>query len=164
MKKKTTQRAQELNVDEVVVRQSLAERRAAEAHLRVLIDLHALTHVRLINATRRNLRKRLPTANELIYEYRDCIVISFAPNAHGYEGVFSIRAGETGVRLYFNRGKGLDDPEKRLRGSGKLVRFIGLEGSATLSLPSVSGMIDEAILRSLSPSLPKDEAQSLCNR
>ena len=65
------------------------------------------------------LRKRLPTAHEVVYEYRDCFVISYSPNERGYEGVLAIRASADGVKLYFNRGKGLPDPEKLLQGSGK---------------------------------------------
>ena len=67
---------------------------------------------------RRWLRKRLPTAHEVVYEYRDCFVISYSPNERGYEGVLAIRASADGVRLYFNHGKGLPDPEKLLQGSG----------------------------------------------
>ena len=48
--------------------QSAAERRTAEAGLRTLIDRFAPTHLRLVNAMRRSLRKRLPTTHEIVYE------------------------------------------------------------------------------------------------
>src|SRR5690242_2633218 len=92
--------------------QSAAARRAAEAQLRGLIAKFAAAQQRLIGALRRSLRKRLPTAHEVVYEYRDCFVISFSPNERGYEGVFAIRGSADGVKLYFNHGKGLPDPEK----------------------------------------------------
>ena len=60
---------------------------------------------------RRSLRKRLPAAHELVYEYRDSFVISHSPSERGFEGVFAIRGSAEGVRLYFNRGKGLPDPQ-----------------------------------------------------
>jgi Domain of unknown function (DU1801) len=100
---------------------------------------------------RRWLRKRLPTAHEVVYEYSDFCVISYSPNEHGYEGVLAIRAGANGVDLYFNRGKELPDPEKLLRGSGKLVRSIHMEGASTLTRPAVAGLIDEAIARNRVP-------------
>ncbi len=81
---------------------------------------------------RRSLRKRLPTAHEVVYEYRDWFVISYSPNEHGYDGVLAIRGSADGVKLYFNRGKGLPDPAKVLRGSGTQVRFIQMEGAPTL--------------------------------
>jgi len=131
--------------------QSAAARRSAESELRTLIAKFARTHQRLIGAIRRWLRKRLPTAHEVVYEYRDCFVISYSPNEHGYEGVLAIRANADGVRLYLNRGKGLPDPEKLLQGSGKQARWIPLEGASTVARPEVSGLIDEAIARNLVP-------------
>ena len=101
-----------------LMREHQGARRSAEAELRGLIAKFAPAHQRLIGAMRRWLRKRLPTAHEVVYEYRDCFVISYSPNERGYEGVLAIRASADGVKLYFNRGKGLPDPEKLLRGSG----------------------------------------------
>ena len=131
--------------------QSAVARRSAEAELRRLISKFAPAHQRLIGAMRRWLRKRLPTAHELVYEYRDFFVISHSPNEHGYEGVLAIRASANGVRLYFNRGKELPDPAKLLRGSGNQTRWIHLEGASTLARPAVARLIDEAIARNRVP-------------
>ena len=131
--------------------QSAVARRSAEAELRTLIARFAPAHLRLIGAMRRSLRKRLPTAHEVVYEYRDCFVISFSPNEHGYEGVLSIRADANGVKLYFNQGKELPDPAKLLQGSGSQVRSIDVEGASTLARPEVARLIDEAIARNPVP-------------
>ena len=131
--------------------QSAALRRSAEAQLRTLIDKFAPAHLRLIGAMRRSLRKRLPTAHEVVYEYRDWFVISYSPNERGYEGVLAIRADADGVKLYFNRGKELPDPEKLLQGSGKQTRSIDVEGASTLARPEVASLIDEAIARNRVP-------------
>jgi len=131
--------------------QSAVARRSAEAEVRTLIAKFAPAHLRLIGAVRRWLRKRLPTAHELVYEYRDLFVISYSPNEHGYEGVLAIRASTDGVKLYFNRGKELPDPAKLLRGSGKQTRWIHLEGSSTLARPEVTRLLDEAIARNRVP-------------
>src|SRR6187200_2809353 len=125
--------------------QSAVARRSAEAELRRLIAKFAPARQRLIGAMRRWLRKRLPTAHEVVYEYRDCFVISCSPNGRGYEGVFAIRGSADGVRLYFNRGKGLPDPAKLLRGAGTQARWIHLEGASTLARPEVARLVDEAI-------------------
>src|SRR6476619_4451971 len=127
--------------------QSAVARRSAEAEVRRLIAKFAPAHQRLIGATRRWLQKRLPTAHEVVYEYRDCFVVSYSPNERGYEGVFAIRASANGVRLYFNRGKGLPDPAKLLQGSGNQTRWIHLEGASTLAHPAVAHLFDEAIAR-----------------
>jgi hypothetical protein len=133
--------------------QSAAARRSAEAQLRAMIDKFAPAYLRLIAAMRRWLRKRLPTAHEVVYEYQNlgAVVISFSPNEHGYEGVLAIRASANGVKLYFNRGKELPDPAKLLQGSGNQTRSINLEGASTLARPEVARLIDEAIARNRVP-------------
>lgn len=131
--------------------QSPASRRSAETQLRALIVKFAPEHEKLVAAARRWLRKRLPTAFEVVYEYRDCFVVSVSPNEHGYAGVFAIRGSAEGVRLYFNRGKGLADPAKLLRGAGAQARFILLEGAATLGRPEVVRLVDAAIAKNRVP-------------
>jgi hypothetical protein len=128
--------------------QSAVAQRSAEAELRTLIARFAPAHLRLISATRRSLRKRLPTAHEVVYEYANlgAVVISYSPSEQGYEGVLAIRATADGVKLYFNQGKGLPDPEKLLRGSAN-ARWILVEGASTLARPAVASLIDEAIAR-----------------
>ena len=131
--------------------QSAAARRSAEAEVRMLIDKFAPAHERLIGTMRQCLRKRLPTSHEVVYEYRDCFVISFSPNEHGYEGVLGIRASADGVQLFFNRCKELPDPAKLLQGSGSQCRTIDMEGASTLTRPEVTRLIDEAIARNRVP-------------
>jgi hypothetical protein len=131
--------------------QSAAARRSAEAELSRLITKFAPAHQRLIGGVRRWLRKRLPTAHEVVYEYRDCFVVSYSPSERGYEGVLAIRASADGVKLYFNPGKGLPDPEKLLQGSGTQTRWIHLEGASTLVRPAVADLIDETLARNRVP-------------
>ena len=135
--------------------QSEAARRSAEAQLRAIIDKFAPAHLRLIGAMRRCLQKRLPTAHEVVYEYQNlgAVVISFSPNERGYEGALAIRADADGVKLYFNRGKELPDPEKLLQGSSQ-TRWIGVEGASTLARPEVARLIEEAIARNPVPFAP----------
>lgn len=133
--------------------QPAAARRSAEAELRALIGKFAPAHLRLVGAMRRSLRKRLPTAHEVVYEYRDCFVISYSPSERGYEGVLAIRASANDVRLYFNRGKELPDPEKLLQGSGTQARWMKLEAASTLARAPVARLIEEAIARNSVPFL-----------
>jgi hypothetical protein len=126
-------------------------RRSAEAELRRLIAKFVPAQQRLVGAMRRRLRTRLPTAHEVVYEYRDCFVISYSPNQRGYEGVLAIRASGNAIRLYFNRGRELPDPAKLLQGSASQTRWIHLEGASTLARPEVARLIDEAIARNRVP-------------
>lgn len=131
--------------------QTATARRAAEAQLRAFIDTIAPTQQRRTAALRKALRQRLPTACEIVYAYADSVVISYAANERGYEGVLSVRVSADEIKLYFNPGKGLPDPEKLLQGSAKLVRWIPLESAATLTRPAVAALIDAAIARSPTP-------------
>lgn len=127
--------------------QPAAARRAAEARLRELLEELAPGQDRLVAAVRRWLRKRLPAAIELVYGYSGWVVSSFSPSDRGYDGVFAIRADPEEVKLYFNRGKGLPDPEKLLQGKAKLVRWIPLPDAAALKHPAVVRLVDAAIAR-----------------
>jgi hypothetical protein len=132
--------------------QSAAERRTAEAELNSLVEKHAPEHQKLVAAMRKALLKRLPTANELSYEYANqgAVVLSYSPNEHGYDGVLAIRASADGVKLYFNQGKDLPDPEKLLKGSSQ-TRWIAVEDASTLARPAVKTLIDEALARNSVP-------------
>src|SRR5258708_3227851 len=149
-KEATGRRSVQLEVQIPGSPQSAVGRRSAEAQLRTLIAKFAPAHLRLIGAMRRSLRKRLPTAHEVVYEYRDWFVISYSPNERGYEGVLAIRGSADAVKLYFNQGKDLPDPEKLLQGSSQ-TRWIHVEGASTLARPEVVSLIDEAIARNRVP-------------
>jgi hypothetical protein len=132
--------------------QSAVARRTAEAELHALIDKFAPAHLRLIGTIRRCLRKRLPTAHEVVYEYANqgAVVISYSPNEHGYDGVLAIRGDADGVKLYFNQGKDLPDPAKLLQGSSQ-TRWIHVEGASTFARPAVVRLIDEALAHNRVP-------------
>jgi hypothetical protein len=150
-KEASGRRSTQVEVEAPGSTQSVVARRSAEAELRTLIAKFAPAHLRLVGAMRRWLQKRLPTAHEVVYEYRDFFVISYSPNEHGYEGVLVIRASADGVKLYFNRGKELPDPAKLLQGAGNQTRWINVEGASTVARPEVAGLIDEAIARNSVP-------------
>ena len=134
-----------------MITQSAAARRTAEAELGSLITKFTPEQRRLVGALRRSLRKRLPTAHEIAYEYSRSFVISFSPNERGYEGVLVINGSANGVRLYLGHAKELPDPEKLLQGAGSKARWIHIEAVSTLARPAVARLIDEAIARNRIP-------------
>jgi len=139
-----------MSTSQLSTRSAVAHRSAA-AELRTLIAKFPPAQLRLIGTMRRWLRKRLPTAHEVVYEYQGFFVISYSPNERGYEGVLAIRASAAGVKLYFNRGKELPDPANLLQGSGKQTRSIDVATASTLARPAVARLIDEAIARNRVP-------------
>jgi hypothetical protein len=124
---------------------------SAEAQLRSFIAKFTPEHQSLIRATRRWLRKRLPTANELVYDNYNFFVIGYSPTERPSDAVLSIAASANGVGLCFTHGKGLPDPHKLLKGAGNQTRSVHLDGLSILGHPGLLGLIDEAIRRTRAP-------------
>ena len=116
-----------------------------EAQLRSLIAMFGPKDQRLIRAVRSAVRKRFPTANELIYDYRTFFVLGYSPSENGIESIVSIAARPDGVRLYFLNGPKLPDPKKLLMGSAKQVRFVQVEAASRIKHPDVEALIVAAI-------------------
>jgi hypothetical protein len=90
-------------------------------------------------------RKRLPAANELVYDYGRALVIGYSLEERGIESIVAIRGSAAGVSLYFNAGPKLPDPKRLLRGSGKLTRFLEVESASQLKHPEVEALTAAAI-------------------
>ena len=105
----------------------------------------------LIRAVRRVLRKRLPTANELVYDNYNFFVIGYCSTERPSDCILSIAAGTSGVGLSFYRGATLADPHRLLLGSGSQNRFLRIESAQTLLRPEVEDLIVAAIEQSQRP-------------
>lgn len=116
-----------------------------EAQLRSFTDRFDLKYQKFIRSVRAAVRKRLPTANELAYDYSSFFVIAYSPSEQGIDGIVSIAARADGVDLYFTHGPQLPDPKKLLKGAGKQVRFVRLESARQLAHPDVEAFIAAAI-------------------
>ena len=123
----------------------------AEQQLRSFIAKFESKHQTLIRTVRKALRKRFPTAQELVYDYLSFFVIGYSATDRGSDSIVSIAAGASGLRLYFIGGPKLPDPKKILLGSGKQTRFIRLESVKVLTRPEVRALIAAAIARAKIP-------------
>ena len=130
-----------------------------EAQLRSLIEKFDPKDQRLIHSVRSVMRKQLPTANELVYDYRTSVVIGYSPTHHGIDAIFAIAARADGVSLYFNQGKQLPDPKKLLMGSGKQARFIRVEAASQLKHPDVEALLTAAIDHATEPLASKGRGE-----
>jgi hypothetical protein len=99
---------------------------------------------KLLRAARTNLRKRFPTANELVYEYARSLVLSYSATERGGEAVVALSATADGVTLHLNHGPRLKDPHGLLQGNGRAMREIPLESARTLSRPEVIALMNAA--------------------
>jgi len=102
----------------------------------------------LIRGARSAMRKRLPTALELVYDNYNFFVIGYGPTERASDCVFSLAAAANGISLCFLRGATLPDPDNLLLGAGKQTRFVRLPSAATLSEPAVEALIAAALKQS----------------
>ena len=126
----------------------LATGAAAERQLRSFIAKFAPADQRLIRAVRTAMRRRLPTAHELVYDNYNFFVIGYGPTARPSEAVLSIAARANRVAICFIHGAKLPDPKRLLVGSGKQVRFLRVETAAMISRPDVEALLAAAVARS----------------
>ncbi len=125
----------------------------AESQLEAFIEKFDPKDQRLIRAVRSAVRKRFPTANELVWDNYNFFVIGYSPTERPTDSIVSIAARANGVGLCFIQGAGLPDPKGLLLGSGKQTRFIRVEAARLLTHPDVEALIAAAIDRAKTPLL-----------
>jgi hypothetical protein len=106
---------------------------------------------KLVRDVRAALRKRFPTANELVYDNYNFFVIGFCSTERSSDCLVSLVANAKGVGLSFYYGATLPDPGNILQGSGNQNRFIRLESAAVLAKPEVEALLRAAVAQAKSP-------------
>ena len=127
----------------------------AEKQLKGFIDKFEPAHRTLIKAARAALRKRFPTANEIVYDNYNFFVIGYGPNERSSDCFISLAAAANGVGLCFLHGAALPDPKKVLLGSGKQTRFVRLPSVDVLKRAEIQTLL------SLASAQPKTPLASL---
>jgi hypothetical protein len=126
-----------------------------EIQLKGFITKFEPKHQTLIRAMRKALRKRLPTAHELVYDNYNFFVIGYGPTERPSDAILSLTGGANGVGLCFIHGASLPDPQKILLGSGNQTRFIRVDSVDVLARPPVQALIAAAIAKAKTPLQPK---------
>jgi hypothetical protein len=122
-----------------------------EDQLQSFIDKFEAKNADLIRSVRKTLRKRLPTANELVYDNFNFFVIGYCATERPSDCIVSIAAAANGVGLSFYHGASLPDPLKLLLGSGSQNRFIRIQSASTLAQPGIEALIAAAIAQAEKP-------------
>jgi hypothetical protein len=91
------------------------------------------------------MQRRLPGAVRLVYDGYTTLAVGFGPSEKASEAPFSIALYPRHVVLVFIYGAGLPDPEGILRGGGKQVRNVILEGEASLDRPAIRALMNAAL-------------------
>jgi len=108
---------------------------------------------RRIRAVRAAVRKRMPTANELVYDNYNFFVIGYSSSERPSDAIVSIVASAKGVSICFIYGASLPDPDGILQGGGNQTRFVRLPSAATLAQAPVARVLRAAIADA-DPKLP----------
>jgi hypothetical protein len=115
-----------------------------EAYLARAIARYSPEVAEIAGAGLKKMRTRYPGARVMVYDRRQSLPIGFAPADGG--ALFSIVLYSRWVRFFFLEGVAIEDPEKRLEGSGNQVRSIRLDkGAAVLDDPYIRGLMAEAV-------------------
>jgi hypothetical protein len=124
---------------------------SADKQLQTFIGKFEPAHRALIGAMRKALQKRMPGANELVWDNYNFFVLAYSATERPSDSVVSIAAAANGVGLSIYRGATLPDPQKILLGSGVQNRFLRFESAKRLDLPEVKALIDAAIAQGPAP-------------
>lgn len=124
---------------------------SSEEQLEGFINKFDSANAALIRAVRKSMRKRLPSANELVYDNYNFFVIGYCSTERPTDCIVSIAAGASGVGLSFYYGATLPDPHQLLLGSGSQNRFIRIENAATLARPEVEELLAAAVAQAKTP-------------
>jgi hypothetical protein len=106
---------------------------------------------RCIRSCRTALRRRFPTAIEIVYDNYNFLVFGFSASERPSDCIVSLAAAANGAGLSFYRGATLPDPEGVLLGSGAQNRYVRLPRAATLAEPAVAALIDAAVEQARTP-------------
>ena len=108
---------------------------------------------KLVRAARSVIRKRFPTAIELVYDNYNALAIGYSTTERTSDVLFSLAVYARGVNLYFMYGRSLPDPGGLLQGSGTQGAFVRLDDVSVLDEPGVRALIAAAV-RQAEPPLP----------
>jgi hypothetical protein len=109
-----------------------------EAQLSSFIEKFTPEIATLTHALLAKMRKRYPTAIELVYDNYNALAIGFSPTERPSDGIFSLAVYPRWINLFFLQGKTLADPKHLLKGNGNVVRHV--------VLPSVAALDDKDLL------------------
>src|SRR5262249_44638214 len=116
---------------------------------------------KLVRAARTKLRKRFPTAIELVYDNYNALAIGFGPTERTSDAVLSLAVYARGVNLYFLYGASLPDKDGLLEGNGRLGRFIRLTSASQLDEPKVAALIGVATAHGRVPMAPRGRGHTV---
>jgi hypothetical protein len=134
---------------------------SAATQVKSFIDKFDPAMATRIRTCRSAMRRRLPTAYELVYDNYNFFVIGYSASERASDCVVSLACGANGVGLSFYYGATLPDPDGVLLGSGNQNRFVRLPSAATLAEPAVERLITAALAQAKVPMPASGKARTI---
>jgi len=93
------------------------------------------------------MKKRLPSANRLVYDNYNALAIGFGPTERASDAIVSVAIYPRGVNLcLLQAGRSrLRDPRRLLQGSGTTNRFIPIKSAADIDDGAVEDLLAQAL-------------------
>ncbi len=110
--------------------------------------------VELALGLRQAILEILPPCVEIIWDATNTVGPSYGFSDKNRDHFIHLPTYTTYVNIGFTKGTSLDDPEKRLVGSGAKIRHIRLDAVSDLDDPYIRKLIDEAVLLADRPKTP----------
>ena len=140
-----------VRTDDFDITKSMPE--TADKQLECFIAKFDPAIAKLIRQCRSIMRRRFPTANELVYDNYNFFVIGYCTTERPSDCVVSLAANAKGIGLSFYHGATLPDPHRVLEGSGNQNRFVRLDGVKALGRPEILELLDAAVAQA-NPGFP----------
>ncbi len=106
---------------------------------------------KLVRACRSVIRKRYPTALELVYDNYNALALGYSSTEKTSDAIFSLAVYPRGVSLYFMHGRSLPDPHKLLQGNGNQGAFVRLDDLAVLDRAEIRNLLEAAVKHAKTP-------------
>ena len=116
---------------------------------------------KLARTARSAMRKRFPTAVELVYDNYNALAIGFSTTERTSDVIVSVAVYASGVNLYFMYGRSLPDPKKLLQGEGNQGAFIRFSDASVLDDAGVDALLKAATKHAKPPLRSKGRAYTI---
>jgi len=117
----------------------------AKAQMATSLSKYSPDIARQFRTARTSLRRLFPRGYELVYDTYNGLGCGFSPTLRSSDIVVSVLAYPGWVTLFFFEGRGLDDPEGLLQGSGARIRSLRLQPFTLLRSKAVGALLEQAI-------------------
>jgi len=99
----------------------------------------------IVLALRARVLAQVPNAHEIVWDATNTVSLVYAPSSRWQDGIVHIPAYAQHANLGFNDGAGLDDPDRRLVGTGTRIRHVTFRTVDEVGAPWIDDYLRAAL-------------------